>query len=159
MRRQYLRGAAGPTDHARRLVTDLAAIRLALSLAATYQAADRTLDRAVQMEIEREVFSLGDREIAMRERDTAIRAAFRECRYSVKTLEESASAFVSNCWPARRWMADPPPGDGPLFRALLAACRASCALSADGSPLLPGRRQLYEIVQSGPMECTPDLGH
>ncbi len=129
------------------------AIRLALSLAATYQSEGRTLGKEAQGEIEREVERLADADIAMLGRDAALREAHRICRYSVSDLVTIARQFEVRQWPTWRWSAVPPPDAGALAIALFTAIRYQVAL--DGTTSLPARRRLYDIVQSGYSDCTP----
>ena len=131
------------------------AIRLALSMAATYQTEGRDLGREAQGEIEREVERLSDSDIAMRCRDAALREAHRVCRNSVTTLASALKAFETNTWPCWRWEADPPKNAGPLQRAMFDATR--CQIAIDGTPSLPNERRLRQVVQSSYSDFTPGL--
>ncbi len=132
----------------------VAAIRLALSLAATYQDEGRPLDRVAQSDIEKEVIHLSDDDTARSARDVALQIAFRECRYSVADLALACQLFLDHKWPSWRWRAVAPSEASPMHHALFAACRCSLALSPDGLPELPRERRLRMIVQSSPSDCT-----
>lgn len=129
------------------------AIRLALSLAATYQTEGRILGKEAQGEIEREVELLTDSAIAMCRRDAALREAHRICRHSVRDLDAMVRQFEVRQWPTWRWSAVPPTDAGRLAIALFTAMRYQVAL--DGTTSLPARRRLYDIVQPSYSDCTP----
>lgn len=131
-----------------------AAIRLALSLAATYQAEGRTLGKDAQIEIECEIERLADGGTAMRERDAALRDAHQVCRYSVSLLDGMVRKFEARQWPSWCWFAVPPTDAGPLAIALFTASR--CQMALDGTPGLPNERRLRQIVQSSHSDFTPD---
>ena len=135
-------------------VDTLTTIRLTLSAAASMQANGRTLDREAQVAIEAAILHLDDEDTARRERDAALRAAFRECRYSVADLDLACQLFLAHKWPTWRHRAAPPADASRMHCALFAASRYALALSPDGWPELPRARRLRMIVQSTPSECT-----
>jgi len=138
-----------------------ASARIALSLAAAYQRAGRTLDAAAQREIVSELSSRMDRSAALRRRDDALRRAFNLLvrlfgeDASVRMLSESLQKFETSVWPNWRWCAQPPDDASPLRRELFDACQAASAAPIPSGVLnLPGKRQLYRVVTSACMNVT-----
>lgn len=131
----------------------VAAIRLALSAAASMQADKRLLDCRAQADIEKAVLYLDDFDIARSERDNELRKAFRECRGSFPRFLIACQLFITSKWPSWRYLAAAPADASPRERALFNASRCALALSPDGCAELPGVRRLRDIVQSTPSDC------